>query len=82
MTSAAVYGTGSWGTAYASVLADAGTSVTKWGRRQEVVDQINAGNFSRISSSPQIIPARGFYPLQRSRAAFQQARNAGEELIS
>lgn len=43
MTSAAVYGTGSWGTAYASVLADAGTSVTMWGRRQEVVDQINAG---------------------------------------
>jgi glycerol-3-phosphate dehydrogenase (NAD(P)+) len=38
-----VYGTGSWGTAYASVLADAGTSVTMWGRRQEVVDQINAG---------------------------------------
>ena len=43
MTSAAVYGTGSWGTAYAAVLADAGTSVTMWGRRQEVVDQINAG---------------------------------------
>ncbi|HOB79871.1 MAG TPA: NAD(P)H-dependent glycerol-3-phosphate dehydrogenase [Ornithinibacter sp.] len=43
MTSAAVYGTGSWGTAYASVLADAGTNVTMWGRRQEVVDQINAG---------------------------------------
>ena len=43
MTSAAVYGTGSWGTAFASVLADAGTSVTMWGRRPEVVDQINAG---------------------------------------
>ncbi|GAA4395521.1 NAD(P)H-dependent glycerol-3-phosphate dehydrogenase [Ornithinibacter aureus] len=38
-----MYGTGSWGTAYASVLADAGTNVTMWGRRQEVVDQINAG---------------------------------------
>ena len=33
MTSAAVYGTGSWGTAFASVLADAGTNVTMWGRR-------------------------------------------------
>ncbi len=43
MTTAAVYGTGSWGTAFAAVLADAGTSVTMWGRRQEVVDQINAG---------------------------------------
>jgi glycerol-3-phosphate dehydrogenase (NAD(P)+) len=43
MTSAAVYGTGSWGTAFASVLADAGTAVTMWGRRAEVVDQVNAG---------------------------------------
>ncbi|MEO7422745.1 MAG: NAD(P)H-dependent glycerol-3-phosphate dehydrogenase [Ornithinibacter sp.] len=43
MTTAAVYGTGSWGTAFAAVLADAGTNVTMWGRRQEVVDQINGG---------------------------------------
>ena len=43
MTSAAVYGTGSWGTAFASVLADAGTEVTMWGRRAEVVEQINGG---------------------------------------
>ena len=43
MTRAAVYGTGSWGTAYAAVLADAGTHVTMWGRRQGVVDQINGG---------------------------------------
>ena len=40
---AAVYGTGSWGTAFAAVLADAGTPVTMWGRRDEVVAQINAG---------------------------------------
>ncbi len=44
MTTAAVLGTGSWGTAYAGVLADAGTNVRMWGRRQEVVDQINAGS--------------------------------------
>ncbi len=43
MTHAAVYGTGSWGTAFAAVMADAGTSVTMWGRRPGVVDQINAG---------------------------------------
>ncbi len=43
MTRATIYGTGSWGTAFAAVLADAGTAVTMWGRRQEVVDQINAG---------------------------------------
>jgi glycerol-3-phosphate dehydrogenase (NAD(P)+) len=43
MTTAAVYGTGSWGTAFAAVLADAGTTVRMWGRRAEVVEQINAG---------------------------------------
>ncbi|MGO4340732.1 NAD(P)H-dependent glycerol-3-phosphate dehydrogenase [Pedococcus sp. 2YAF34] len=43
MTRAAVFGTGSWGTAYAAVLADGGTPVTMWGRRQAMVDQVNAG---------------------------------------
>ena len=43
MSHAAVYGTGSWGTAFAAVLADAGTPVTMWGRREDVVAQINAG---------------------------------------
>jgi glycerol-3-phosphate dehydrogenase (NAD(P)+) len=39
----AVYGTGSWGTAFAMVLADAGCRVSLWGRRREVVDAINTG---------------------------------------
>jgi glycerol-3-phosphate dehydrogenase (NAD(P)+) len=34
---AAVMGTGSWGTAYAKVLADAGTDVVLWARRPELV---------------------------------------------
>ena len=38
----AVYGTGSWGTAFAMVLADAGCEVTLWGRRAELADAINA----------------------------------------
>lgn len=42
MTRAAVYGTGSWGTAFAVVLADAGCEVTLWGRRPELVDAVNA----------------------------------------
>jgi len=42
MTRVAVFGTGSWGTAYTAVLADAGCEVRMWGRRAEVVDQINA----------------------------------------
>ncbi|MCY0941251.1 MULTISPECIES: NAD(P)H-dependent glycerol-3-phosphate dehydrogenase [Streptomyces] len=40
---AAVYGTGSWGTAFGMVLADAGCEVTLWGRRQELVDAVNTG---------------------------------------
>jgi glycerol-3-phosphate dehydrogenase (NAD(P)+) len=43
MTQVAVFGTGSWGTAFACILADAGSTVRMWGRRQDAVDQINAG---------------------------------------
>ncbi len=32
----AVFGAGSWGTAFSLVLADAGNQVTMWGRREEV----------------------------------------------
>ncbi|MDQ0845326.1 MULTISPECIES: NAD(P)H-dependent glycerol-3-phosphate dehydrogenase [unclassified Streptomyces] len=38
---AAVFGTGSWGTAFGMVLADAGCEVTLWGRRANLVDAVN-----------------------------------------
>ncbi|NUU24195.1 MAG: NAD(P)-dependent glycerol-3-phosphate dehydrogenase [Streptomycetaceae bacterium] len=41
MTRCAVFGTGSWGTAFAMILADAGGEVTLWGRRPWLVDAIN-----------------------------------------
>ncbi|MFJ8046150.1 NAD(P)H-dependent glycerol-3-phosphate dehydrogenase [Kitasatospora sp. NPDC096147] len=41
MTRCAVFGTGSWGTAFALVMADAGCEVVLWGRRKELVDAIN-----------------------------------------
>ncbi|MEU7183598.1 NAD(P)H-dependent glycerol-3-phosphate dehydrogenase [Streptomyces celluloflavus] len=44
MTRCAVYGTGSWGTAFAMVLADAGCEVTLWGRRADVAEAINNGH--------------------------------------
>lgn len=37
---AAVFGTGSWGTTFAMVMADAGVPVRMWGRRTEVVEDI------------------------------------------
>src|SRR5437870_3678927 len=40
MSRAAVLGTGSWGTAYAAVLADAGTETVLWARRQELADAV------------------------------------------
>lgn len=39
---AAVFGTGSWGTAFSMVLADAGCEVTLWGRRAGLVDAVNS----------------------------------------
>jgi glycerol-3-phosphate dehydrogenase (NAD(P)+) len=40
VTRVAVMGTGSWGTTFAVVLADAGGKVTMWGRRDEVCREI------------------------------------------
>ncbi len=41
MTRVAVLGAGSWGTTFAKVLADAGSDVSLWARREEVVREIN-----------------------------------------
>jgi glycerol-3-phosphate dehydrogenase (NAD(P)+) len=41
MAKVAVFSAGSWGTAFALVLADAGNEVTLWARRGEVVANIN-----------------------------------------
>lgn len=40
MTRVAIMGSGSWGTAFGMVLADAGSDVVVWGRDAEVVDDI------------------------------------------
>ncbi|MFC8721100.1 NAD(P)H-dependent glycerol-3-phosphate dehydrogenase [Kitasatospora sp. NPDC057198] len=40
-------GTGSWGTVFAMILADAGCEVTLWGRRQELVDAIDRDHVNR-----------------------------------
>ncbi len=37
----AVFGAGSWGTAFSIVLADGGNDVTMWARREEVAEAIN-----------------------------------------
>ncbi|MEU8620965.1 NAD(P)H-dependent glycerol-3-phosphate dehydrogenase [Streptomyces sp. NPDC048623] len=51
MTKAAVFGNGSWGTAFAMVLADAGCEVSLWGRRAELAEAIN-----RTGTNPDYLP--------------------------
>lgn len=51
MTRVAVFGAGSWGTAFAMVLADAGSEVTLWGRRRDVVETI-----TRTHTNPEYLP--------------------------
>jgi glycerol-3-phosphate dehydrogenase (NAD(P)+) len=41
MTKVAVFGAGSWGTAFATVLAEAGNQVSVWARRESLCDTIN-----------------------------------------
>lgn len=41
MSKVAVFGSGSWGTAFSLVLADAGNDVVMWARREQVSDIIN-----------------------------------------
>jgi glycerol-3-phosphate dehydrogenase (NAD(P)+) len=56
VTRAAVLGAGSWGTAFAMVLADAGTDVSLWGRRQSLVDQITAEHVNRDYLPELVLP--------------------------
>ncbi len=51
MTRTAVLGAGSWGTAFAKVLADAGADVTLWGRRPELTETIQ-----RDHINPEYLP--------------------------
>jgi glycerol-3-phosphate dehydrogenase (NAD(P)+) len=47
----AVFGAGSWGTAFAKVLADAGNDVTLWARREELAQAINSSR-----QNPEYLP--------------------------
>jgi len=47
VTRVSVMGTGSWGTTFAVVLADAGAKVTMWGRRPEVCAEIEKQHSNR-----------------------------------
>lgn len=52
----AVFGTGSWGTAFASVLAEAGCRVRMWGRFADEVDDIRRYRTSRRYLPDLVLP--------------------------
>ncbi|MEV6652878.1 NAD(P)H-dependent glycerol-3-phosphate dehydrogenase [Streptomyces sp. NPDC051219] len=70
---AAVYGTGSWGTAFGMVLADAGCEVTLWGRRPELTDAINNGR-----TNPDYLPGIELPPAIRATTDAAEAARGAE----
>jgi glycerol-3-phosphate dehydrogenase (NAD(P)+) len=57
----AVFGTGSWGTAFSIVLADAGCDVVLWARRAEVVEAVNTTH-----RNPDYLPGAELPPQVRA----------------
>jgi glycerol-3-phosphate dehydrogenase (NAD(P)+) len=57
VTKVAVFGAGSWGTAFSLVLADAGNEITLWARRQELSDAINSRH-----ENAEYLPGTGLPP--------------------
>ncbi|HVF20563.1 MAG TPA: NAD(P)H-dependent glycerol-3-phosphate dehydrogenase [Mycobacteriales bacterium] len=68
MTRAAVLGTGSWGTAFAAVMADAGTATVLWARRAELARAIRDKH-----ENPDYLPG---VPLPESLRATSDAAEA------
>ncbi len=55
-TQVAVFGTGSWGTAFSAVLADAGARVTMWGKFADEVEDIQLNHCSSRYLPDLILP--------------------------
>ncbi len=64
----AVMGAGSWGTAVAKVLADAGGQVRLWARRSEIAQQINTTRYN-----PAYLPGAVLPPSIRATTDAQEA---------
>jgi glycerol-3-phosphate dehydrogenase (NAD(P)+) len=75
MTRAAVLGAGSWGTAFAQVLADAGTDTILWARREEMAASIND-----VHENPDYLPRITLPPSLRATSDPEEAL-AGVDLV-
>lgn len=54
----AVLGSGSWGTTFAAVMADAGCEVTLWGRRPEVAEEVTREHANSAYLPGIVLPVR------------------------
>jgi glycerol-3-phosphate dehydrogenase (NAD(P)+) len=76
VTRAAVLGAGNWGTAFAKVLADAGTEVSLWARRQEIADTIMS-----TRENPEYLPGVKLPSRLSATADVNQALTPGTDIV-
>ena len=74
--SVAVFGAGSWGTAFSLVLADAGNDVTIWARREEVAEAINEQH-----ENPDYLPGIELPPARRGHARRRRRRCTSADFV-
>ena len=75
MSSVAVVGSGSWGTTFAKILADAGNDVTLWARRQELAREINETN-----RNSDYLPGINLPPSLSATSVLSDALEAAEQI--
>ncbi len=76
MTRVAVFGAGSWGTAFSLVLADAGHDITLWGRRPDLCRSINE---RRVN--PDYLPGTELPPRVRATPDPEEAADGAELVV-
>ncbi|MBE7160633.1 MAG: NAD(P)H-dependent glycerol-3-phosphate dehydrogenase, partial [Williamsia herbipolensis] len=76
MARAAVLGSGSWGTAMAAVLTDAGTSTTLWARRPELARTITDDH-----ANPDYLPGIDLPPALRAVSDVDEALDGADLVV-
>ena len=76
MAKIAVFGTGSWGTTFAMILAEAGNQTTLWGRRREVVESID-----RTHMNTDYLPGIALPPALRATTDVAEALDGAEFVV-
>ena len=75
MSTVAVVGSGSWGTTFAKILADAGNDVTLWARRQELAREIN-----ETHRNSDYLPGINLPPSLSATSALSDALEGAEQI--